>query len=132
MVVAHNVREIRESQGLSQLALAARMGVHRNTIMNIEKPVVIAGAKIQNISLETLDALAAGLGVTPQRLLLPLGSRLAEGLRSSLDAFLAVVPVTPEERALLEGVGAGFGVPSHRGWMFFLEALRDARRGGSQ
>jgi transcriptional regulator with XRE-family HTH domain len=55
--VAGNVRQQRQAQGLSQSALAERAGVSRRMIVGIETD----GA---NVSLSTLDRLAAALGTS--------------------------------------------------------------------
>lgn len=57
MNVGTQVRALREQQGLSQAALAARTGVHQAHIANIE-----SGAK--KPSVKVLVALASALGVT--------------------------------------------------------------------
>lgn len=55
--VAHNLRQARLRQGLSQEKLAASAGVSRRMLINIE-----TGAS--NVSLATLDRLAAALGLS--------------------------------------------------------------------
>ncbi|WP_251976118.1 helix-turn-helix domain-containing protein [Salinicola avicenniae] len=54
--VAANVRRLRLARGESQQALAERAGISRRMLVNIEKGDV-------NVSLGTLDRLAAALGV---------------------------------------------------------------------
>jgi transcriptional regulator with XRE-family HTH domain len=60
--VAKNIAELRRKAGLSQHEMAARLGVARPRISEIE-----SGAA--NLTLETLNSVAAVLGVPPARLL---------------------------------------------------------------
>ena len=62
--VAANVRRLRVDAGLSQAALAAAADVSRRMLVNIEKGDV-------NVSLNTLDRLAAALGVPFYALVAP-------------------------------------------------------------
>lgn len=62
--VAANVRRLRTAAGLSQAALAEAAGVSRRMLVNIEKGDV-------NVSLNTLDRLAAVLGVAFYTLVAP-------------------------------------------------------------
>jgi len=61
-VVAHNVRRLRLAQGLSQEAFADRCGLHRTYVGAIER-------EERNVTLETLERLAAALSVRPADLL---------------------------------------------------------------
>ena len=61
-VLAHNVRRLRRSIGLSQEELAARAGLHRTYISSIERGQ-------RNVSVENIFALAQALGCKPQALL---------------------------------------------------------------
>lgn len=53
------IRQLRESQGLTQAALAEKSGVSRVTIARIE------GGRQLRVDLEVLDRLARALGVAP-------------------------------------------------------------------
>ena len=61
-LVARNVRAARVTRGLSQEAFADLCGYHRTYIGSIERGQ-------RNITLETLEALAAALDITPQSLM---------------------------------------------------------------
>ena len=61
--LASNIRSLRQAMGLSQEELAARCGLHRTYIGSIERAE-------RNVTLSTLEALAAGLGVVVQELLM--------------------------------------------------------------
>jgi len=63
-ILAHNLRRIRSSIGLSQEELADRAGLHRTYISSIERTE-------RNVSLENLFLLARALGVAPADLLCP-------------------------------------------------------------
>ena len=62
--LGERVQKVRESQKLSRVQLAERLGVTRMTIFNIE-----TGAHAVNV--DTLQALAKALGVTEDRLVKP-------------------------------------------------------------
>ncbi len=56
LVLAHNVRELRHSKGMSQEALAEVCGLHRTFIGIVERGE-------SNISLANIDKIAIALGV---------------------------------------------------------------------
>jgi len=60
--LAHQVKTHRTELGISQEELATRSGLHRTYIGGIERAE-------RNISLATLEMIAAGLGVEPSELL---------------------------------------------------------------
>lgn len=57
-ILAHNLKELRTSAGLSQEELADRADLHRTYISSIER-------KQRNVTLENIFALADALGVAP-------------------------------------------------------------------
>lgn len=61
-VLAAQVRSYREALGVSQEELAERCGLHRTYLSDIERAT-------RNVSLSTLELLAAGLGCTASELL---------------------------------------------------------------
>lgn len=61
-LLANNVIGLRKAQALSQEQLADRCGLHRTYIGSVERGE-------RNVTLSTLEALAAALGVTVTRLL---------------------------------------------------------------
>jgi transcriptional regulator with XRE-family HTH domain len=61
-IVASNVRERRLRLGLSQEQLAEKSGFHRTYVGSVERGE-------RNITLSTLEALAAALETTPLKLL---------------------------------------------------------------
>jgi transcriptional regulator with XRE-family HTH domain len=66
-ILARNVKRARNRLGISQDELAHRSGLHRTYIGGIERAE-------RNISLKSLEKIAAALGLTPAELLNP-GSR---------------------------------------------------------
>lgn len=56
-VVGENLRALRLRQGLSQEALAERLGVHRTYLGSVERGE-------RNLTLQTVERLAQDLGVT--------------------------------------------------------------------
>jgi transcriptional regulator with XRE-family HTH domain len=60
--IADNVRRLRKTQGLTQVALAARAGLCQSWISRLER-------KAENPSIATLQRLATGLRVEIQALL---------------------------------------------------------------
>jgi transcriptional regulator with XRE-family HTH domain len=54
--LAHAVRSLRSASGFSQEAFAARVGIHRTFMSSIERGKT-------NVSLETLERIAAGLDI---------------------------------------------------------------------
>lgn len=63
-ILAHNVRRLRLSAGLSQEELAARADLHRTYISSIERSE-------RNVTLENIFLLAHALGVKPADLVTP-------------------------------------------------------------
>jgi len=63
-VVAENVRRARKVAGLSQEALAHEAGIDRTYVSQVER-------RKRNMTLTVLARLAAGLGTTPDQLLVP-------------------------------------------------------------
>lgn len=61
-VVGRNVRRIRSQRGVSQEALAVELDVHRTYMGAVERGE-------RNLTLRTVERLAAGLGVVPSELL---------------------------------------------------------------
>lgn len=61
-VVAANVRKHRENIGISQEALAAKAGVHRTYMSQIERG-------LSNLTIVALARIAKALGVRPEQLL---------------------------------------------------------------
>lgn len=109
--VAGNIRRLRAERGLSQSALAARSGTSRRMIVSIESSEA-------NLSLSTLDRLAAALGVG-----------LADTIRPP-DApdnrrieALAWHGAQPESQALLLGTA-----PAKREAEFWLWSLGEGER----
>ncbi|MEB6410655.1 MULTISPECIES: helix-turn-helix domain-containing protein [Enterobacter] len=62
VIFSRNLKELRESKGLSQEALADLAGLHRTYIGSVERCE-------RNISIDNIDRIAAALGVTPVLLL---------------------------------------------------------------
>jgi transcriptional regulator with XRE-family HTH domain len=65
--VGHNLRVYREAKGLSQEAFADQLGVHRTYMGGIERGE-------RNLTLKSLERLAARIGVEPLVLLNPPGT----------------------------------------------------------
>lgn len=61
-VVGRNVRRIRTGRGVSQEELADEIGVHRTYMGGVERGE-------RNLTLRSVERLAAGLGVDPRELL---------------------------------------------------------------
>lgn len=61
-VVGRNVRRIRTGRGVSQEELADEIGVHRTYMGGVERGE-------RNLTLRSVERLAAGLGVDPRALL---------------------------------------------------------------
>lgn len=61
-VVGRNVRRIRTGRGVSQEELADEIGVHRTYMGGVERGE-------RNLTLRSVERLAAGLGVDPHALL---------------------------------------------------------------
>ena len=64
-ILAHNLRRLRVTAGLSQEELADRAGLHRTYISSVERAQ-------RNVSLENLFKIAQGLEVSAQDLLNPI------------------------------------------------------------
>ena len=62
VIVGRNIRRLRLQRGLSQEDLAAEIGVHRTYMGGVERGE-------RNLTLQSLERLAARLGVTPISLL---------------------------------------------------------------
>ena len=63
-ILAENVRAYRRDRGISQEELASRTGLHRTYVGSVERCE-------RNVSLSTLETLAASLGATVPQLLTP-------------------------------------------------------------
>lgn len=61
-ILAENLRQFRKAQGYSQEELASRCELHRTYIGSVER-------EERNVSLNTLEVLAAALGVSVPELL---------------------------------------------------------------
>jgi len=61
-VLAHNMRELREKQGISQEKLAELSGLHRTYISDIER-------ETRNVSIDNIEKIAAALHVSVSELL---------------------------------------------------------------
>lgn len=61
-MVGRNVRRIRTGRGVSQEELADEIGVHRTYMGGVERGE-------RNLTLRSVERLAAGLGVDPRELL---------------------------------------------------------------
>jgi transcriptional regulator with XRE-family HTH domain len=61
-VLARNVREARQKRGLAQEALALKVGLSATYVSQVE-----SGSR--NVTLETIQRLADGLGLPPWRLM---------------------------------------------------------------
>lgn len=130
-IVAANVTRFRERRGYSQDQLGRLVGVHRNTIMNLE------ARKFKGLRTQTLEDIANALGVEVKDLILPAEEILPAEVQASLDAFLAsdsAENVVQEEREKLQraALGAKWGPLTSKGWMFALEAMRSRKSGGSK
>lgn len=62
--VGQNIREIRQNRFLSQEQFAEQLGVHRTYLGGVERGE-------RNLTLQTVERIAAQLGVAPQDLLKP-------------------------------------------------------------
>ena len=115
--VAGNIRRLRAERGLSQSALADASGTSRRMIVAIESSEA-------NVSLSTLDRLAAALGVGLADTIRPPGapdkSRIDalawHGLqRDSQALLLGTAPATREAELWLWSLGEGERYPSEAG-----------------
>jgi transcriptional regulator with XRE-family HTH domain len=103
MDLGHRVRDLRNAQHLSQIELAARAGVARNTLNRIENGHLMPTAPV-------IEHLAEALNVTPGALfeepVVPLGEP-AQGTRGwNREAHgLAPYATSEERRAVLNEVG---------------------------
>lgn len=61
-VVGENLRRLRGERGLSQEAFAEKAGIHRTYVGGIERGT-------RNVTLETLERIAAAFGIEPADLL---------------------------------------------------------------
>lgn len=64
ILVGKNIRELRQTRGLSQTALADMVGMHTTYICSVELGRT-------NLTLSTIARIAQALGVEPFRLLVP-------------------------------------------------------------
>ena len=62
VAIGRRVRDLRKKLKMSKAALATKAGVHRNTVLNVERGQHAAGHG-------TLEALASALDTTPQELI---------------------------------------------------------------
>ena len=62
VVLANNLKRIRQQAGLTQSELAVKTGIHKNYISGVERGQ-------RNISLCSLSRIARGLNTSPDRLL---------------------------------------------------------------
>ncbi|ACX86293.1 transcriptional regulator, XRE family [Pectobacterium parmentieri WPP163] len=62
VIFSHNIKKLRERQGLSQEALADLAGLHRTYIGSVERCE-------RNISIDNIDRIASALCVSPSYLL---------------------------------------------------------------
>ena len=107
--LSDNVRRLRQTQGLSQQALAERAGLSRRMILAIENQ----GA---NVSLSNLDRLAAALGISLSELIRPAersDNRRIEAVAwrgkaaTSQGILLGTAPATREAEMWLWSLGPG-------------------------
>lgn len=107
--VAENVRRFRQSAGLSQSALAEKGGISRRMIVAIESDEA-------NVSLSSLDRLAAALGVSLSQIVrspdAPDNRRIASvawrgSQRDSQGVLLGTAPATREAELWLWSLGEG-------------------------
>ena len=70
VLLSRNLRERRLGRGLSQAALSKLIGISQSRIHRMES------GEVPNITLDTLDILAKGLGCAPQALVQD-GSRIS-------------------------------------------------------
>ena len=112
--VAGNVRRLRQARGLSQAALAEASGVSRRMIVAIERDEA-------NLSLSSLDRLAAALGVSLAEAVRPPDapdSRRIEAVawrgshRESQGVLLGTAPARREAELWLWSLGEGERYPS--------------------
>jgi transcriptional regulator with XRE-family HTH domain len=125
-IVAENLRRLRDERGVSIDELVRRCTaggnkLHRNTIINIEN------VKVPSIRTDTIEMLAAGLGVELDDLVLR--HRPAEE-QVGFDEFLAsglADDASEEERELLRKAKFPWGPPTLKGWLKALETMRATR-----
>ena len=115
--VAENVRRLRRERGLSQVSLARQSGVSRRMIVAIEGDEA-------NVSLSSLDRLAAALGVSFSEIVRPgeaSDSRRIEtvawrgSLPESQGVLLGTAPATREAELWLWSLNEGERYPSEAG-----------------
>jgi transcriptional regulator with XRE-family HTH domain len=90
--VGLRLKTLREAKGLSQEALAAVCGFHRTYVGLIERGE-------RNISVSTIEQLAAGLGVEPAALLEASGAAPPPQKRTSGIGKAAMPPVSARDTA---------------------------------
>jgi transcriptional regulator with XRE-family HTH domain len=115
--VAENVRRLRQERSLSQAALAEKSGLSRRMIVSVE-------TEEANLSLSSLDRLAAALGVSLSALIRPPdrpdNRRIAtvawRGAHAdSRGTLLGTSPATREAELWLWSLGEGERYPSEAG-----------------
>jgi transcriptional regulator with XRE-family HTH domain len=128
-VIGRNVRRLRKAAKpkITQDELAARAGVHRNTIVFLENDT------LEGIQSTTIESIAAALGVDPQDLLLPDEGELPDDVEASLKSFYdsgVGGPYSDDEKAKLRRAAqaAKWGALTNKGWLFALEAIRDGKK----
>lgn len=97
-IISRNVRRFREEQGLSQVEMARRAGLSKQTVLGIE-------AGRGNPTVETLETIAVALGVTARALVSELGS---EVLFQSGEHALWQDQGAFELRSLAQAFGSGY------------------------
>ena len=109
--VAENVRRLRQERGLSQVSLARQSGVSRRMIVAIEGDEA-------NVSLSSLDRLAAALGVSFSEIVRP-----CEATDNRRIKTLAWRGASPESQGMLLGTS-----PATREAELWLWSLSEGER----
>jgi transcriptional regulator with XRE-family HTH domain len=111
-VLAQNIKGFRKAKGISQEALAERCGLHRTYIGSVER-------EERNVTLSTLEVLAAGLEVKVINLLINTENQktfkrgLPMGIENSEieELILAIKRLTSSQRKRIKATIAGFEGP---------------------